>query len=99
MAWENCRERALYLISVLMSGKDSDQDKPEKDRKLHRKMRPILGFRVGVITVLAANRLLNFGHKSAKCFVAYAKSVGNRGLSIDVGGLDLKLRRFKGLFS
>ncbi|XP_005092062.1 coiled-coil domain-containing protein 171 isoform X2 [Aplysia californica] len=96
--WETCRDRALYLCSVLRSGKDSDQDKPERDRRSHRKVNPLLRFRVGVIAVLAANRLAYLGEKSTKCFVSYNSGIGDNGLCVCVGRTDqTSPRQFKGL--
>ncbi|CAG5125617.1 unnamed protein product, partial [Candidula unifasciata] len=92
--WESCRERALYLSSVLRSGKDSDQDRPERDSKLHRKIRPVLRFRVGVIVVLAANRLLNLAHTSARCFLSSTSSSASISLSVNVGGFYPGARTF-----
>ncbi|GFR64854.1 coiled-coil domain-containing protein 171-like [Elysia marginata] len=83
--WENCRDRALYLNSVLNSGKDGDQDKPERDRTMRRKVSPILTFRAGAIAVMAANRLIHLGQYSSSCFDTYATAVGDIGLSVCVG--------------
>ena len=86
--WESCRDRALYLCSVLRSGKDSDQDKPERDRRSQKKINPLLRFRIGAIAILAANRLAFVGKRSAKCFVTYNSGVGENGLSVCVGRTD-----------
>lgn len=96
--WETCRDRALYLCSVLRSGKDSDQDKPERDRRSQRKVNPILRFRVGAIAVLAANRLAYVGNRSSKCFVTYNSGIGDNGLSVCVGRIEQTVPKpFKGL--
>ena len=85
--WENCRDRALYLNTVLNSGKDGDQDKPERDRKIHSKVSPLLTFRAGAIAVLAANRLSHLGRSSTRCFDTYTGAVGDTGLPVCVGNL------------
>ncbi|GFO42037.1 coiled-coil domain-containing protein 171-like [Plakobranchus ocellatus] len=85
--WENCRDRALYLNTVLNSGKDGDQDKPERDRKMYRKVNPLLTFRAGAIAVMAANRLSSLGQASMHCFDTYTAVTGDIGLSVCAGNL------------
>ncbi|KAK3801916.1 hypothetical protein RRG08_028383 [Elysia crispata] len=95
--WENCRDRALYLNSVLNSGKDGDQDKPERDKKIRRKISPLLTFRAGAIAVMAANRLVHLGKSSACCFDTYTAVVGDAGIAVCIGNLAQSPHSFMGL--
>ncbi|CAL1539669.1 unnamed protein product [Lymnaea stagnalis] len=94
--WENCRDRGIYLSCVLSSGKESDQDTP-KDTKILIKKHPLLKFRVGVITVLAANRLAFLGRGFPSCFVTYSSTIGHAGLSFKTGTQEQKHLKFSGL--
>ncbi|RUS86455.1 hypothetical protein EGW08_005770 [Elysia chlorotica] len=95
--WENCRDRALYLNSVLNSGREGDQDKPERDKKMGRKVSPLLTFRAGAIAVMAANRLAHLGRSSTCCFDTYTSGVGDTGLAVGIGNVSQEHHSFIGL--
>ncbi|KAH9500851.1 hypothetical protein Btru_073160 [Bulinus truncatus] len=99
-SWENYRDQGLYLNTVLSSGKDSSQDKPLlKEKRFQRKKSPILRFRVYVLSVLAANRLVYFGKESPSCFYTYSSNIGYAGLTVKAGAQSKRYSKFTGLLS
>lgn len=88
--WEFCRDRIELLVGTLgeemklsKEGSLSDKSKPVNSRR-----QPLLLFRVGVVAVIAANRLRCFRHNSSKMFVTYDTSVSpQNGLLVCTGGV------------
>ncbi|XP_055873967.1 coiled-coil domain-containing protein 171-like [Biomphalaria glabrata] len=99
-SWENCREQGIYLNTVLGSGKDFKQNKPlMKGKKFQSKKSPILRFRVFVLSVIAANRLVYFSKESPSCFYTYSSNIGYAGLTVKVGGQTKKYTKFSGVLN
>ncbi|XP_025077162.1 coiled-coil domain-containing protein 171-like isoform X2 [Pomacea canaliculata] len=85
--WDNCRDRARYLVNVLTAELSQPEHPRVHDRKLPRKH--LLGFRVGVIVVLAAHRLVRLGQLCCRCFVAYDTASAGNGIVVLTGGVKL----------
>lgn len=87
--WEFCRDRIELLVStlgeemkVVKEGNSAEKSKPVNSRR-----QPLLLFRVGVVTVIAANRLRCFRHNCTKMFVTYDTSLSpQNGLVVCTGG-------------
>ena len=86
------------MLSNEMDVQKSAQDKPPSRVALLRDGRsPVLLFRVGVITVLAANRLRYFGSCSVKLFVSSESPGEFGGMSmVCCGGVSTRISHWKG---
>ena len=82
--WEICRERVELLVSTLTSemNKTLDNGKSKSDLKKN----PLLVFRMGAITVIAANRLRKFGRRSVRGFITYDSTNGQNNILVCTGG-------------
>ncbi|KAK7484591.1 hypothetical protein BaRGS_00024223 [Batillaria attramentaria] len=89
IVWDNCRERAQYLVNVLNTEMTQTPDTPERDRKHGPQRNRLVQFRVGVIAVLAAHRLIRFGRLCCRCFVAYDSVSAGNGIMVCTGGVKL----------
>lgn len=96
--WEFCRERMELLVTTLsaeMKAAAGEPSKLEKPAKRH----PLLTFRVGVVAVLAANRLRYFGQNCSRMFVTYDTVISNQnGIVVCAGGRKSTLKAFPGEF-
>uniref|UniRef100_K1QJZ5 Uncharacterized protein C9orf93 n=1 Tax=Magallana gigas TaxID=29159 RepID=K1QJZ5_MAGGI len=94
--WEFCRERMELLVSTLsaeMKAAAGEPSKLEKPAKRH----PLLTFRVGVVAVLAANRLRYFGQNCSRMFVTYDTVISNQnGIVVCTGGRKSTPKAFPG---
>ncbi|XP_022332700.2 coiled-coil domain-containing protein 171-like isoform X2 [Crassostrea virginica] len=94
--WEFCRERMELLVTTLsaeMKAAAGEPSKLEKPAKRH----PLLTFRVGVVAVLAANRLRYFGQNCSRMFVTYDTVISNQnGIVVCAGGRKSTLKAFPG---
>ncbi|XP_062577737.1 coiled-coil domain-containing protein 171-like isoform X2 [Saccostrea cucullata] len=94
--WEFCRERMELLVTTLsaeMKAAAGEPSKLEKPAKRH----PLLTFRVGVVAVLAANRLRFFGQNCNRMFVTYDTVISNmNGIVVCTGGVKSALKAFPG---
>ncbi|XP_076465696.1 coiled-coil domain-containing protein 171-like isoform X2 [Babylonia areolata] len=87
--WDNCRERARYLVNVLNTELTQSPDTPERDRRPGQQRNRLLQFRVGAITVMAAHRLIRLGRQCCRCFVSYDSVAAGNGILVCTGGLKL----------
>ena len=98
---ESLRDQSNTLGEMLSNEMESEKGKKEetsvKGRVLRDGRSPVLVFRVGVITVIAANRLRYFGACSLKLFVS-SESPGEFGgmSTVCTGKLSRKAPEFKG---
>ncbi|KAL8625440.1 hypothetical protein ACOMHN_018585 [Nucella lapillus] len=89
--WDNCRERARYLVNVLNTElMQQSPDTPERDRRPGQQRNRLLQFRVGAITVMAAHRLIRLGRQCCRCFVSYDSLSAGNGILVCTGGLKLQ---------
>ena len=63
---------------------------PERDHRPGQQRNRLLHFRVGVIAVLAAHRLVRLGRQCCRCFVAYDSVSAGNGILVCTGGLKLQ---------
>ncbi|XP_050400373.1 coiled-coil domain-containing protein 171 isoform X2 [Patella vulgata] len=86
-SWDLCTERALYLVNTLSAELKDRNKTPKKSKTQPVKRSPLLVFRVGVIAVMAANRLKYFGLSSTHAFVTYDAVYSGNGLLMCTGGV------------
>lgn len=97
--WEFCRDRIELLVGTLgeeiklsKEGSMSEKSKPVNSRR-----QPLLLFRVGVVTVIAANRLRCFRNNCSKMFVTYDTSISPQsGLVVCTGGVKPAIMKISG---
>ena len=82
--WDVCRERVELLVSTLTS--EMNKTLENGKGKIEPKKNPLLVFRMGAIAVLAANRLRQFGRRSARGFVTYDSTNGQNNILVCTGG-------------
>ncbi|XP_063432765.1 coiled-coil domain-containing protein 171-like isoform X2 [Mytilus trossulus] len=88
--WEFCRDRIELLVAtlgeemkVVKEGSITEKSKPVNSRR-----QPLLLFRVGVVTVIAANRLRCLRNSCSRMFVTYDTGVSpQNGLVVCTGGV------------
>ncbi|CAC5379399.1 unnamed protein product [Mytilus coruscus] len=88
--WEFCRDRIELLVAtlgeemkVVKEGSITEKSKPVNSRR-----QPLLLFRVGVVTVIAANRLRCLRHSCSRMFVTYDTGVSpQNSLVVCTGGV------------
>jgi len=88
--WDVCRERIELLVNTLTSEMNKTKEKPKETTE--QKRNPLLVFRTGAVTVLAANRLRRLGLASTRTFVAQDSATGQGNILVCTGGLDLPVR-------
>ncbi|XP_015759293.1 PREDICTED: coiled-coil domain-containing protein 171-like [Acropora digitifera] len=102
---ESLRDQTNTLSEMLsneMEGEKRAKEEPlsQSSRRLLRDGRnPVLVFRVGVIAVIAINRLCNLGSCSLKLFVSSESPGEFGGMSVVCCGRRTKAMNFKGLVS
>lgn len=88
--WDVCRERIELLVNTLTSEMNKTRDQPP-DTPAPKKS-PLLIFRTGAVTVLAANRLKRLGMASTRTFVTHDSSTGQGNILVCTGGSDVPVR-------
>ena len=89
------RLTALELVELLtkpvsINGCPQSPNMPERDHRPGQQRNRLLQFRVGVIAVLAAHRLVRLGRQCCRCFVAYDSVSAGNGILVCTGGLKLQ---------
>lgn len=80
-------QEMVNALSAEFGEGDLVQKSSPGKRKLCSKRHPLLTFRVGVVAVMAANRLKHGTGASSKMFVTYDTISGNHGLLVCTGGM------------
>lgn len=88
--WDVCRERIELLVNTLTSEMNKTNDKPKETSVPGRS--PLMVFRAGAVTVLAANRLRRFGMASTRTFVTHDSATGQGNILVCTGGSDVPVR-------
>ena len=82
------RKHSVQPASI--NGCSQSPNTPERDHRPGQQRNRLLQFRVGVIAVLAAHRLVRLGHHCCRCFVAYDSVSAGNGILVCTGGLKLQ---------
>ncbi|KAL3866903.1 hypothetical protein ACJMK2_044153, partial [Sinanodonta woodiana] len=86
--WDLCKERVELLVTTLISEmKGKQKNSVETKVPTQRYRNPILLFRKGAITVIAANRLRRFGQECCRCFVTQDSVSGLNSVIVCTGGV------------
>lgn len=88
--WDVCRERVELLVHTLTS--EMNKSNGKQSESVLPKRSPVLVFRTGVISVLAANRLRRLGLASTRTFVTHDSTTGQNNILVCTGGSDVPVR-------